>query len=72
MDNDDILEEFVKDLDLLVIKYQDVYPAHQIAGILLSRITLLMSTDTEVGKGLLKYVWEKLDEIEQNNPGRFI
>jgi len=38
----------------------------------LSRVTLLMSHDTEVGKELLKFVWNKLDELEQSNPGQFL
>jgi len=39
---------------------------------LLSRVTLLMSTDPIVGKELLKFVWTKLDELEQSNPGQYL
>jgi hypothetical protein len=28
--------------------------------------------DPAVGKHMLKFVWEKLDEIEQANPGNMI
>lgn len=73
MDNEDKdIEDFIDELDTLILKYQDKFDAHNISGMLLSRITLLMSTDTEVGKGLLKFVWEKLDELEQSNPGQFL
>lgn len=72
MDDDKIIEAFVNELDELIIKYQDQFQAHNIAGMLLSRVTLLMSTDPETGKGLLKFVWERLDELEQSNPGQFL
>ena len=73
MDNrDNDIEDFIRDLDELIFKYQDKFEAHNIAGMLLSRITLLMSTDTETGKGLLQFVWNKLDELEQSNPGQYL
>jgi hypothetical protein len=31
-----------------------------------------MSTDPSVGKELLKFVWNKLDELEQSNPGQYL
>lgn len=70
--DDDRLLEFVNDLDAVILKYQDEFQPHNVAGVLLSRVTLLMSQDPETGKGLLKYVWEKLDELEQSNPGQFL
>lgn len=73
MDEDDqTIEDFVNDLDELIMKYQDKFAAHNITGMLLSRVTLLMSTDPAVGKHLLKFVWEKLDELEQSNPGQYL
>jgi hypothetical protein len=73
MEHDDqSIESFINDLDAIILKYQDQFQAHNIAGMLLSRITLLMSTDPETGKALLKFVWEKLDELEQSNPGQFL
>ena len=45
---------------------------HNISAILLSRVTLLMTMDPTTGKGLLKYVWEQLDAIEQADPGSMI
>ena len=73
MDNDDkAVEDFVEDLDTIIMKYQDVFAAHNISGMLLSRVTLLMSTDPSVGKELLKFVWNKLDELEQSNPGQYL
>ena len=71
-DEDKLIENFVGELDELIMKYQDVFAAHNISGMLLSRITLLMSTDPGVGKELLKFVWNKLDELEQSNPGQYL
>jgi hypothetical protein len=70
--SDKEIEDFINDLDLLIIKYQDQFEAHNISGMMLSRITLLMSTDPSVGKELLKFVWNKLDELEQSNPGQYL
>jgi len=73
MDNEDKdIEDFVNDIDAVIIKYQDKFQAHNLAGMMLSRITLLMSTDPATGKGLLKFVWERLDELEQSNPGQYL
>jgi hypothetical protein len=71
MDDKDLVA-FIEDLDSVIAKYQHVFPAHNISGILLSRITLLMSNDPTVGKELLKFVWNKLDELEQSNPGQYL
>lgn len=68
-ETEDMVTEFVEQLDKLIISYEDRFAPHNIAGVLLSRVTLLMTMDPETGKGLVKYVWEKLDEIEQANPG---
>ena len=72
MSDDKIIEEFINDLDQVILKYEDVFEAHNISGMLLSRVTLLMSTDPAVGKELLKFVWNKLDELEQSNPGQYL
>jgi hypothetical protein len=69
-DND--IESFINDLDMIIVKYQDRFEAHNLSGMLLSRITLLMSADPSVGKELLKFVWNKLDELEQSNPGQYL
>ena len=69
---DEQLLKFINELDDLVVKWRDCYEDHHIAGILLSRITLLMSNDTAVGKELLKFVWNKLDELEQSNPEQYL
>jgi hypothetical protein len=71
-DDDQQLLEFVNELDDLIIKWQDKYPPHNMSGILLSRITLLMTSDPSVGKELLKYVWTQLDELEQSDPGQYL
>jgi hypothetical protein len=65
------LEQLVEAIDQVISQYPDFEP-HNIAGVLLSRITLLMSSDTETGKALLKFVWEKLDELEQSNPNQYL
>jgi hypothetical protein len=70
--DDGKLEELVNDLDEVILKYQEDFQAHNVAGILLSRVTLLMSTDPAVGKELLKFVWNKLDELEQSDPGQYL
>jgi len=66
------IETFIKDLDAVIYKYEDVFQSHNLAGMLLSRVTLLMTMDPAVGKELLKYVWEQLDQIEQADPGSMI
>ena len=68
---DQELDRLIDSLDAVLLQYNHC-PAHEIAGALLSRITLLMTMDPSVGKHMLKYVWEKLDEIEQANPGGMI
>jgi hypothetical protein len=74
MDNhtDKDIEDFITDLDIVLFKYEDKFEAHNVAGMLLSRVTLLMTMDPAVGKQLLKYVWEQLDAIEQADPGSMI
>lgn len=66
------LTELVNALDVVIGDYAPEFEPHHIAGVLLSRVTLLMADDPETGKGLMRYVWEKLDEIEQNNPGNML
>jgi hypothetical protein len=66
------IEEFIDDLDKVIFKYENKFEAHNLAGMLLSRVTLLCTMDPAVGKQLLKYVWEQLDEIEQSDPGSMI
>lgn len=66
------IEDFIDDLDKVILKYEGTFASHNVAGMLLSRVTLLMTMDPGVGKQLLKYVWEQLDEIEQSNPGSMI
>jgi hypothetical protein len=71
-DIEDVVTEIVERIDSVIMDYQGVLAPHNIAGVLLSRVTLLMTMDPATGKGLLQYVWEKLDEIEQANPGNMI
>jgi hypothetical protein len=69
---EDLVEEMVQRIDNVIMDYQDKMEPHNVAGVLLSRVTLLMTMDPATGKGLMQYVWEKLDEIEQANPGNMI
>jgi hypothetical protein len=72
MHEDDDILAFVNDLDEVILKYQDLFENHNLAGMMLSRITLLMTSDPATGKGLLQFVWDKLDELEQSNPGQYL
>jgi phage head maturation protease len=72
MDDDKQLIEFVNDLDAVILKWQDRFAPHSMTGILLSRITLLMTHDPATAKGLLQFVWDKMDELEQSNPGQYL
>jgi len=65
------LDTLINQLDAVLLQYNHC-PAHEVAGALLSRITLLMTMDPSVGKHMLKFVWEKLDEIEQADPNSMI
>ena len=65
------IEHFVSVLDALLAEYPNE-PPHNLAGALLSRVVLLMTVDPSTGKDLVKYVWEKLDEIEQADPPSFL
>ena len=68
---DEQMNNLVDELDRVIINYSDC-EAHNVAGVLLSRFTLLMTMDPSVGKELVKYVWERLDEIEQADPNNMI
>jgi hypothetical protein len=69
---EDLVEEMVERIDKVIMDYDGRLAPHNVAGILLSRVTLLMTMDPATGKGLMQYVWEKLDEIEQANPGNML
>lgn len=69
--SDEELLKIVNALDDVMLAFPHV-PNHNLAGILLSRVTLLMQTDPKTGKDLLRYVWEKLDELEQSDPNKFL
>ena len=70
--DDETLVAMVNELDEVILRYQSEFPAHSLAGVLLSRVTLLCADDPATGKGLLKFVWEKLDELEQSDPNSFL
>lgn len=68
MPDEELLHELVDKLDELLHDYKEM-EAHNLAGILLSRVVLLVQDTPSLGKDLVRYVWEKLDQIEQDNPG---
>lgn len=70
--NEEQLIKFVLELDELIDKWAPIYPPHNITGVLLSRITLLMQSDPQTGKKLLQFVWTKLDELEQSDPNSYL
>ena len=67
-EDDDALLDFVNRVDDAILDHDDM-GNHNLAGALLSRVVLLMQQDPALGKDLVRYVWEKLDEIDQANPG---
>ena len=71
MINDEELVQLVNQLDDLILANVNV-ANHNLAGVLLSRVVLLMTQDPKTGKDLVKYVWEKLDEIESGDPNSYL
>jgi hypothetical protein len=69
---DAVIEQLVDDIDQVIKGYEGSLNAIDVSGVLLSRVTLLCTMQPEIGKGLVRFVWEKLDEIEQANPGNMI
>lgn len=66
---DEQIEDFIRELDQLVVKYTPDFEPHIIASMLLSRVTHLVSDDPTTGKALVQYVWEQLDLIDQGTRG---
>jgi hypothetical protein len=66
------LVDLCNDLDQVILKWQTEFEPHNITGVMLSRITLLMTHDPATAKGLLQFVWDKFDQIEQANPGDWL
>lgn len=66
--NEDELHDIVDAIDEILHEYKEI-GAHNLAGILLSRVVLLTEHDPALGKDLVRYVWERLDQMEQDNPG---
>jgi hypothetical protein len=62
MDDANIIE-FLEQLDTIIA--QSSFEPHVIAAMLLSRVTHLTSPDPTVGKQLVQYVLDQLDEIER-------
>jgi len=66
--DEDELHDLVDRIDEALHDYNYI-GAHNLAGVLLSRVVLLVENEPALGKDLVRYVWERLDEIEQNKPG---
>ena len=62
------LHDIVEHLDDLLHEHKEM-GAHNLAGVLLSRVVLLTEHDPSLGKDLVRYVWERLDAIEQDGAG---
>lgn len=69
--DEDALVDFVNRVDDAILDHEDM-GNHNLAGALLSRVVLLMQQDPGTGKDLVRYVWEKLDEMDSANPGDFL
>ena len=69
--DDEALVDFVNRVDDAILDHEDM-GNHNLAGALLSRVVLLMQQDPATGKDLVRYVWEKLDEMDSANPGDFL
>lgn len=69
--DDQELVQLVNSLDDLILAHPHV-ANHNLAGVLLSRVVLLMQADPKTGKDLVKYVWERLDEIESADPNSYL
>ena len=72
MSDDVQLTTFVRELDELILKWTNEYTISEIAGVLLSRVTLSFINDPVAGKQLLQYVWSTLDELDQSNPNQYL
>lgn len=66
------IKDLVDRFDLIIGDALEDMEPHNIAAILLSRATHLLADDPGVGKGLVRVVWEQLDQIEQEKPGDII
>ena len=69
--DDEALVDFVNRVDDAILYHEDM-GNHNLAGALLSRVVLLMQEDPALGKDLVRYIWEKLDEMDSANPSDFI
>ena len=66
---DEEIKEIVDAIDDLLEKYVPTIGPTNLCSILLSRAVLLTQHEPALGKDLLRYVWERLDQIEQDRPG---
>ena len=71
LDREEDLIKMVHDLDEVINKHSE-FEAHNIAGVLLSRVVLLMQDNPTIGKDLVRYVWERLDDIDQGDIGNML
>jgi chorismate mutase len=71
LDREEDLIKMVHDLDEVINKHNEFEP-HNIAGVLLSRVVLLMQDNPAIGKDLVRYVWERLDDIDQGDIGNML
>ena len=62
MEDADLIE-FLTELDTIIAN--SLFEPHIIAAMLLSRVTHLTSEDPTVGKQMVQYVLDQLDQIER-------
>lgn len=65
------IDELVARMDVLLLEYEHL-GAHRVSGAILSRVILMLTLEPEVGKGLMKWCWERFDEIEEGDPGSWL
>jgi hypothetical protein len=62
----DQIRRLVEAIDNAIAPFYDEISPSNIAAVLLSRVTHLTADNPAVGKGLVRHVWEQLDQIEQD------
>jgi RNase P/RNase MRP subunit POP5 len=61
------IRELVTAIDNAIEPFFGEISSTNIAAVLLSRVTHLTAHDPKTGKGLVRHVWEQLDDIEQGD-----
>lgn len=70
-EHDQQVNKLVSVFDQIIGDALEDMEAPNVAAVMLSRVTHLLASCPDIGKELVRTVWEQLDEIEQDNPGDF-